>query len=72
MATVLNFEQMNKILKEESLILVDVRNAKELVDDGKIPASFNVPLPDLNEAFQMKSDAFKEKYGFDLPEKEPR
>ena len=72
MATALNFEQMNKILKEESLILVDVRNTNELVDDGKIPASFNVPLPDLNEAFQMKPDDFKEKYGFDLPEKEPR
>ena len=52
--------------KEKKTILVDVRNADELVTDGKIIGSYNVPLPEISSAFQLDKEKFKLKYGFDL------
>ena len=67
---VVTFQQLTALLSEGTALLVDVRNPKELKDDGRIPGSHNVALPELSEAFQMTGTEFKEKYGFDLPSKE--
>ena len=67
---VVTFQQLSELLSEGTAVLVDVRNPNELKDDGKIPGSHNVALPELAEAFQMSNTEFKEKYGFDLPSKE--
>ena len=56
--------------EEKKTILVDVRNADELVNDGKIVGSFNVPLPEISSAFQLDKEKFRLKYGFDLLEKD--
>ena len=68
--TIVNFQQLKDQLNEGTAILVDVRNPNELQEDGKIPGSFNIALPELSEAFQLSSGEFKEKYGLDLPNKE--
>ena len=47
-----------------------LRNPNELEEDGKISGSFNIPLPEVSSAFQMDSEDFKEKYGFEIPNKE--
>ena len=67
---VVSFQELTALLSEGTAVLVDVRNPNELKDDGKIPGSFNVALPELSEAFQMASAEFKEKYGFNLPSKD--
>ena len=67
---IVTFDQLTAKLGDGSALLVDVRNPNELQEDGKIPGSFNVALPELTAAFQMGSTEFKEKYGFDLPNKE--
>ena len=70
-----NYDQLIELMKndqpeEKKTILVDVRNADELVKDGKIVGSYNVPLPEISSAFQLDKKKFKLKYGFDLVEKD--
>ena len=67
---VVTFQQLTALLTEGTAVLVDVRNPNELKEDGKIPGSHNVALPELTEAFQLSSAEFREKYGFSLPSKE--
>ena len=42
-----------------SAILVDVRNPNELEENGKIPGSFNIALPDVSGAFQLSASEFR-------------
>ena len=65
---VVDFDKVKEM--KESTLVVDVRNPGELKETGKIPDSYNVPLPELGEAFNMDSATFKDKYGFQLPEKD--
>ena len=68
--TIVTFQQLTDQLREGTAILVDVRNPNELQEDGKIPGSYNIALPELSEAFQLSDAEFKEKYGLDLPSKD--
>lgn len=52
------------IAAREGYILIDVRNKDELIH-GKIPTAIHIPLPEIQEAFQLDSERFKEKYGFE-------
>ena len=70
-----DYDQLIELMKndqpeEKKTILVDVRNGDELVKDGKIVGSYNVPLPEISSAFQLDKKKFKLKYGFDLVEKD--
>ena len=67
---VVDYEQLTALLKDGSIVLVDVRNDSELKEDGKIPGSQNIALPELSAAFQLSPEEFKQKYGFDQPSKE--
>ena len=50
------------------ILLIDVRNASELINPGKIPGSVHLPLYQISEAFQMSGELFKEKYNFEKPQ----
>jgi len=65
-----NFSGLVELLERHEVVLVDVRQPKELLTDGEIPGSVNVPLQEIPAAFQMSSQDFKAKYGFNLPEKD--
>ena len=67
---VVEFEQLTALLQDGSIVLVDVRNESELREDGKIPGSHNIALPELTAAFQLTPEDFKQKYGFDQPSKD--
>ena len=49
--------------------VIDVRTLRELQAEGKIPGSFNIPIANIEEAFRMNDEIFKNKYGFDKPKK---
>ena len=70
MTTTVEYEQLSSAMKDTSTVLLDVRNVSELKDDGRIPGSVNIPLPELNSAFQMSPEMFSEKYGFSRPDKD--
>ena len=54
------------------MILIDVRTKTELLEDGKIPGSFNVPLSEIEKAFKMNPEDFIKKYKFELPGREAK
>jgi len=63
------FNELEILLEDKRIVLIDVRRPEELVTDGRIPGSVNVPLQDIPEAFTLEKEEFKEKYGFKLPDK---
>merc|ERR1711874_224005 len=69
---VVSFNSLSTLLQENSIVLVDVRNATELRNPGKIPGSYNVPLHQIPEAFLLDPDTFLERYSFQLPGKDAK
>merc|ERR1719233_21414 len=67
-----SFNSLSTLLEEDRVILVDVRNRSELVEPGKIPGSFNIPLHEIPEAFLLDPDTFLETYKFQLPDKDAK
>ncbi|XP_046637415.1 rhodanese domain-containing protein CG4456-like [Daphnia pulicaria] len=65
----IDFESVKTGLDKKSLTYIDVRNRSELQKDGMIVGSFNIPLPEVTNAFAMSPEDFKQKYGFSMPEK---
>jgi len=66
----ISFKDVLAIVEDPSSdeIIIDVRTREELVQNGKIPVSFNVPLAEIKDAFShLTADAFKDSYGFDKP-----
>ncbi|CAG0924704.1 unnamed protein product, partial [Notodromas monacha] len=64
---VITSEDLKKGLDADALTLIDVRNETEIVADGKVPKSHNVPLPEIFEAFKLPEEEFVAKYGFKRP-----
>ncbi|XP_076322026.1 uncharacterized protein LOC143231367 [Tachypleus tridentatus] len=68
--TEVSFEELGVLINASNVTLIDVRTPEELKEVGMIPSSVNVPLAEVEQAFQLPSDKFKEKYGFPLPSKD--
>jgi len=64
-----NFAALTELLDRNEVVLIDVRRPEELVNDGEIPGSVNVPLQEIPGAFKLSSQDFNAKYGFELPDK---
>ena len=61
---------MERKLVSNETIVIDVRNKSELISDGKIPNSINVPYPFAKGGdFALDFKSFHEIYGFNKPDK---
>lgn len=59
----LDYEEAKQLLKSGTAYFVDVREPKELVNDGRIPGTINIPLNDVGPALELPPAAFEKKYG---------
>ena len=60
----------NKDKEKKDYVLIDVRESDELVH-GMIPTAVNVPLDEVEDALsELDQQAFKEKFGFEKPDKD--
>lgn len=66
-STDVSYEQLKKLLASREAVVIDVREPWELREYGFIPGSINVPLGQVNTAFQLGAEEFKEKYGGEKP-----
>nr|CAH0101579.1 unnamed protein product [Daphnia galeata] len=66
---ILHFDEIRDRLNDRTLIYLDVRNRSELLVDGKIVGSVNIPEPELEDAFDKNDDEFFIHYGFCKPNK---
>ena len=67
MNNIISTEELKKLIdKKDKFILIDVRNKEEL-HNGIIPTAKNIPLPELEDAFNLNEKEFKNKYNFNKP-----
>ena len=55
----MDFDAVKKGINSGDFILIDVRGTDEVRNDGKIPSSHLIPLPEMDCAFQMEDTSFK-------------
>merc|ERR1712117_9924 len=65
--TEIKFEELKSCIERDQLVVIDVRSADEIKDTGKLPGSFNIPLPEITAAFELSPEQFSAKYGFEKP-----
>ncbi|EDW16921.1 rhodanese domain-containing protein CG4456 [Drosophila mojavensis] len=61
------YEEVKDIPNQPHKYLFDVRNKSELEETGVLPASINIPLPELEKAFNLPDEEFKKCYGREKP-----
>lgn len=64
------FEEIKDVPNHPEVYLIDVRNKDELASTGAIPASINIPLPELEKAFEMSDNDFKTNFNREKPSEE--
>ncbi|KAL7729136.1 hypothetical protein ACLKA6_009606 [Drosophila palustris] len=57
------YEDVKDIPNQPDKYLIDVRNEPELEETGTLPASINIPLPDLENALNLADADFEKSYG---------
>ncbi|KAK7792884.1 hypothetical protein R5R35_000435 [Gryllus longicercus] len=65
----LNYQDILQLTGDNKIILIDVREPKELQDNGVLPNSVNIPLGTVKEALQSSPQSFEDQYGIPLPDK---
>ncbi|XP_059474856.1 thiosulfate sulfurtransferase/rhodanese-like domain-containing protein 3 [Neocloeon triangulifer] len=66
----LSYDDIIDLKAKDQIVLVDVREPKEIQETGKLPGSIHIPLGELQQALQLPSEEFKSKYeGADQPDK---
>ena len=62
------FEDLSRILALNEAIVIDVRNGMELLLEGQIPKTKNIPLQFIIRGdFELDSQIFEELHGFKKP-----
>lgn len=65
-----DFEALTTLLERKQVVLIDVRRPEELIKDGQIPGSVNLPLQDIPGALALSDKVFEDTYGFRKPRPE--
>ncbi|KAI5292298.1 hypothetical protein KEM52_006461 [Ascosphaera acerosa] len=65
-----DFESVNRALKNDTAILIDVREPAELHATGTIPGALNIPLKSQPDAFLLPAEEFEDRYGYPKPAQE--
>ncbi|XP_018420419.1 PREDICTED: thiosulfate sulfurtransferase/rhodanese-like domain-containing protein 3 [Nanorana parkeri] len=66
---VIKYEELKDLMKNDGVVLIDVREPWETKEYGIIKGSVNIPLGDLQAALQLSPKEFEAKYHVKLPEK---
>lgn len=69
---IVSYEEVKKLTKQSPQFLIDVRDPEELQECGKIDASINIPLGQVERELgsAVNNCTFKAKYGRDKPDKD--
>lgn len=68
--TDINYERLKEFINQNEVLIIDVRTKEELAATGVLPNSYNIPLDELNTAFESTPDKFLEKYNIPKPDKD--
>ncbi|ERL87226.1 hypothetical protein D910_04624 [Dendroctonus ponderosae] len=63
------FDEFKKLLKNEKVVVIDVREPQELVEHGALPRALNIPLDEVETALKtLPNEQFLKKYGGPKPD----
>merc|ERR1719474_1234789 len=62
------YEELRTALVSEDVLVVDVRQPKELASDGAIPGAVNIPLGQVAEVFSLSPDKWEALIGKAAPQ----
>jgi len=68
--TDINYEKLKDFINQNDVLIIDVRTKEELAATGVLPNSYNIPLDELNTAFESAPEKFLEKYNIPKPDKD--
>ncbi|ESO86435.1 hypothetical protein LOTGIDRAFT_129390, partial [Lottia gigantea] len=63
---VVEFTEFKQLLNKDNVHVIDVREPEELVEDGAIPNTINIPLGEVEAVFSKSPTEFEERYQFDI------
>ncbi|XP_017101303.2 rhodanese domain-containing protein CG4456-like isoform X2 [Drosophila bipectinata] len=72
LASIVTYEEVKDVPNKPEICLIDVRRREELKETGRIPASINIPLDELEDALTLERSNFKLKYGRAKPQKDTK
>ncbi|KAK2067554.1 hypothetical protein P8C59_001288 [Phyllachora maydis] len=66
-----DFEEIQKIVKEpKNMVIVDVREASELQETGRIPGAIHIPITTQPDSFHVTDEEFEDRLGYPRPDKD--
>jgi len=65
----LSYEQLNALIESRDIVLIDVREQKEIEALGKISDSINIPLSQIKASLQLANADFAERFKCEKPQK---
>lgn len=68
-STELSYEDLVALLESGGIQLIDVREKREIQEQGAFPGSVNIPLVNLKEALTVAENEYLQRYGVSKPEK---
>ncbi|KAB7498776.1 Heat shock protein [Armadillidium nasatum] len=63
----IKFEELKEKLEKNEILLIDVRSERELIENGYIHNSINIPLGGVGVSLLRPDAEFKELYGIEKP-----
>ncbi|XP_070172638.1 rhodanese domain-containing protein CG4456 [Polyergus mexicanus] len=73
MALNVDYEQLLEAQKDDSILIIDVRENTEINDTGKLPGSIHIPMNDVQNIFlNLSEEEFEERYGKRRPSKDTK
>ncbi|XP_050461216.1 rhodanese domain-containing protein CG4456-like isoform X1 [Cataglyphis hispanica] len=68
-----NYEQLLEAQKDNSILIVDVREPVEIKETGKLPGSIHIPMNDVQNIFlNLSEEEFEKRYGKQKPGKDTK
>ncbi|XP_031849897.1 rhodanese domain-containing protein CG4456 isoform X2 [Nomia melanderi] len=69
----LNYKDILEAQKDDSVLIIDVREQNEIDETGKLPGSIHIPMGDVSNALLTLSEKdFKNKYDKKKPSKDTK
>ncbi|XP_015600473.1 uncharacterized protein LOC107270192 isoform X2 [Cephus cinctus] len=72
-ALIVDYNDLLEAQKDNSVLIIDVREQDEINKTGKLPGSIHIPMADVSNLLSsLSEDAFKEKFGKAKPAKDTK
>ncbi|KAF5307323.1 hypothetical protein FQR65_LT07039 [Abscondita terminalis] len=66
----IDFEGVKALGNDDNVLVIDVREPKEIQETGSIPGSINIPSGSVEKALNLDEDDFHSLYGHQKPPKD--